>query len=74
MVQGKLYRGAMCVYVCVCTHVHSLIHAGMSDQVQGKDSFSNFKISLHKQNTVYFAVIDLILLLSPSLYNGETDN
>lgn len=46
----------------------------MSDQVQGKDSFSNFKISLHKQNTVYFAVIDLILLLSPSLYNGETDN
>ena len=27
-----------------------------------------------EENTVYFAVIDLILLLSPSLYNGETDN
>lgn len=65
MVQGKVYRSVMCVYVHVemHTHVHSLIHAGMSDQVHGKDSFSNFKFpytQLHKQNTVYFAVIDLI--------------
>lgn len=65
----------------MCTSKHTrvpLVRAGVGEQMQGKDNFSKFKITLHlvtqRKYSFIISIIALIFFLSPSLYYVGMEN